>query len=493
MKAQTPISIKFSFNNQSPVKSGRHYDRICTYCKNHGKSEVEFTSHFLRETKSETSPYTCPEIMKIQCKTCQAKGRYHIGHYKSQCPFKSTDAEVAAKAAIPAFPPGLQLYPKDSSVSAIGVISPDKDAKNENEFASLNLFASHPFLGGGICGGGGGGGGASTYETNSAPHSAMKAEKKIYEKFCLFCKRQGKSEEEYSSHFLRETKDPTSKYTCPEILQVQCSNCFNNGRYHYGHYLNQCPFKTDARVPAQSFKHHDFPDFDEEKILKQIMNCQKYKHDPTYKYYQRSADEIKSFWADKRAACRASRGTSDPSLLNASDDAKDNSDNNEAQFASNAYAGTHSMHMSPNNNNNSNNIHLPRLGNELDFGANMQLPWTTLGEDRLDIGLDCKQESKFLSFFAKKAEPAGEEKSALDTSFEHVGDRNTLVGPFGLFGAYGTLGAFTTFTTFDTSARGSNMCAESKDNDDNTEKPSYWANEEQIEKWVSSMDRDAKF
>ena len=163
-------------------------------------------------------------------------------HFK--CPFKATNAEVSANTTIPALPPGLRLYPKDSSASAIGVLSFDKDAKNEDEVASLNLFELHPFLGGG------GGGGASTYETNSAPNSSMKAEKKIYEKFCLFCKRQGKSEEEYTSHFLRETKDPTSKYTCPEILQVQCSNCFNNGRYHFGHYLNQCPFKTEGRVPS---------------------------------------------------------------------------------------------------------------------------------------------------------------------------------------------------------------------------------------------------
>lgn len=306
-KVQTPINIKL-FNANFEQKShdelyqqqvgrrfhsavakasaGKHYDKICTYCKNHGKSEAEFTSHFLRETKSEYSPYTCPEIMKIQCKNCLANDRYHIGHYKSQCPWKNTDSVTEKSAVSP--PPGLQLPAKQG----VAASCENANVGGKGQISSSNLSPT-----------------AISDSINANEGSSTP--KVTNNKFCLFCKRQGFSEEVYSSHFLRESKDDkNSPYTCPEILQVQCSNCFNNGRYHFGHYLNQCPFKSESRVLVQSFTHHEFPAFDEEKILRQIMNSYKYKFDPNYKYYQLSAEEIKAYWAEKRAATKASRHSS---------------------------------------------------------------------------------------------------------------------------------------------------------------------------------------
>jgi hypothetical protein len=54
-------------------------------------------------------------------------------------------------------------------------------------------------------------------------------------KSCKFCKDAGKSEEEYMSHFLRESKDPNSRITCPTLLAIECRYCFKKG-----HTVSKC-------------------------------------------------------------------------------------------------------------------------------------------------------------------------------------------------------------------------------------------------------------
>jgi hypothetical protein len=65
--------------------------------------------------------------------------------------------------------------------------------------------------------------------------------------FCGYCKNKGKSEEEYTSHGLREFKDiKDSAYTCPEILKIKCTLCERCDRYPFGHYKSQCPHIADS-------------------------------------------------------------------------------------------------------------------------------------------------------------------------------------------------------------------------------------------------------
>ena len=54
-------------------------------------------------------------------------------------------------------------------------------------------------------------------------------------KSCKFCKDAGKSEEEYTNHFLRESKDPNSRITCPTLLAIECRFCFKKG-----HTVSKC-------------------------------------------------------------------------------------------------------------------------------------------------------------------------------------------------------------------------------------------------------------
>jgi hypothetical protein len=48
-------------------------------------------------------------------------------------------------------------------------------------------------------------------------------------KYCKVCHDAGKSETEYLSHFIRESRDPNSKIVCPTLLSLECRYCSNKG------------------------------------------------------------------------------------------------------------------------------------------------------------------------------------------------------------------------------------------------------------------------
>jgi hypothetical protein len=56
------------------------------------------------------------------------------------------------------------------------------------------------------------------------------------QKYCKVCQDAGKSESEFYSHFTRESRDPTSKVTCPLLLALECRYCFKSG-----HTVKYCP------------------------------------------------------------------------------------------------------------------------------------------------------------------------------------------------------------------------------------------------------------
>ena len=57
------------------MNTTRRTTPICTHCKNLGKTEREYTSHFPRKTPNQTSALTCPELLKKLCTRCP--GRTH--------------------------------------------------------------------------------------------------------------------------------------------------------------------------------------------------------------------------------------------------------------------------------------------------------------------------------------------------------------------------------------------------------------------------------
>lgn len=66
-------------------------------------------------------------------------------------------------------------------------------------------------------------------------YSNSASKKSSVVKSCKFCKDSGKSYDVYSSHFVRETRDPSSRIVCPTILAMECKYCFKKG-----HTISKC-------------------------------------------------------------------------------------------------------------------------------------------------------------------------------------------------------------------------------------------------------------
>lgn len=48
-------------------------------------------------------------------------------------------------------------------------------------------------------------------------------------KYCKVCHDTGKDEKTYTSHYVRENPDPTSRIVCPTLLSMECKYCFKKG------------------------------------------------------------------------------------------------------------------------------------------------------------------------------------------------------------------------------------------------------------------------
>lgn len=66
---------------------------FCTVCKNAGKSEKDFTSHFVKESTSPFAKVVCPTLLQQQCNYCKEKG-----HTPKFCP-KLKERHEKKKAA----------------------------------------------------------------------------------------------------------------------------------------------------------------------------------------------------------------------------------------------------------------------------------------------------------------------------------------------------------------------------------------------------------
>ena len=71
--------------NSNTRKNNPSMKPFCKVCKDFGKSESVFTSHFVRQTTHPNSPVTCPTILNNVCQYCGEKG-----HFVSSCSLKKT-------------------------------------------------------------------------------------------------------------------------------------------------------------------------------------------------------------------------------------------------------------------------------------------------------------------------------------------------------------------------------------------------------------------
>jgi len=68
----------------------------------------------------------------------------------------------------------------------------------------------------------------------------------VVKKFCKVCQDSGKTESEYTSHNVRETKDPNSRLLCPTLLALECRNCFKKG-----HTVKYCSLLKKQQLQQQ--------------------------------------------------------------------------------------------------------------------------------------------------------------------------------------------------------------------------------------------------
>ena len=59
--------------------------------------------------------------------------------------------------------------------------------------------------------------------------SKSSTSKPVFKKFCKVCQDAGKPEAEYTSHNVRESKDPKSNTLCPTLLGQECRHCSRKG------------------------------------------------------------------------------------------------------------------------------------------------------------------------------------------------------------------------------------------------------------------------
>lgn len=79
--AQFTFRVNNSSKGHSAGAKSRGTGMFCSVCKKAGKSEAEYTSHFVRENRDPNSRVVCPILLATECRYCKG-----IGHTKSHCP-----------------------------------------------------------------------------------------------------------------------------------------------------------------------------------------------------------------------------------------------------------------------------------------------------------------------------------------------------------------------------------------------------------------------
>jgi hypothetical protein len=75
----------------------------CSYCRSLGKSESEWTSHFIHKTPSQNSRLTCPELLKRVCPNCSSQNHtYDKCKRRSESDYQSASSKPAAVVCVPA-------------------------------------------------------------------------------------------------------------------------------------------------------------------------------------------------------------------------------------------------------------------------------------------------------------------------------------------------------------------------------------------------------
>jgi hypothetical protein len=111
----------------------------CNVCKNAGKSERDYTSHFTKMLVSDIVTVVCPTILNNVCTYCKEKG-----HFKAACAIlqekeKRMNSDSVRNNSVRTAPVSVCIpvsLKKSKNVTTINVIVSKKAALNKNAFSA---------------------------------------------------------------------------------------------------------------------------------------------------------------------------------------------------------------------------------------------------------------------------------------------------------------------------------------------------------------------
>jgi hypothetical protein len=90
---------------------------------------------------------------------------------------------------------------------------------------------------------------SNSYQSNSYSRSSYgrsgSNNRGVEKKFCKVCHDAGKSEADYTSHYVRSVPGPNGIVTCPTLLNTECRYC-----YGLGHTAKFCPTLAQRNKPT---------------------------------------------------------------------------------------------------------------------------------------------------------------------------------------------------------------------------------------------------
>ena len=112
---------------------------FCKVCFDTGKTEKEYTSHFVRESADPKSKVCCPTLLDMECRFCHMKG-----HTVSKCARRMKSEKLSSYIKCK---PEVSLVPKKSTKNLFSLLSErDSDSDDENDVATFTSILTNDTL-----------------------------------------------------------------------------------------------------------------------------------------------------------------------------------------------------------------------------------------------------------------------------------------------------------------------------------------------------------
>ena len=111
-----------------------HPKPYCKVCRDAGKTEAEYTNHFVKSIPGPAGKVVCPTLLSQQCRYCHVKG--HTSNYCSQA--KKDQTIIQYNEKIKTLPQEKTAPPKAPSNKFAALMDENSDSENDSENNSEN-------------------------------------------------------------------------------------------------------------------------------------------------------------------------------------------------------------------------------------------------------------------------------------------------------------------------------------------------------------------